>query len=191
MKRPRWLVKAAVLATLAFGGFALAGVLSGVGLATDTGTTTTDTGTTTTDTGTTTTDTTITTTTTTTTTTPPGGEGCTPGFWKTHPEAWVGYDPDDTLGSVFANVPASVAGTSLLDAMSFSGGPTLLDKKKLLLHHAVAALLNAAHPGIDYAFTEAQVITWTSDMLLSTDKDAVLGLKNLFDAENNRGCFRD
>jgi hypothetical protein len=187
VKRPRSLAKLAVLAALALSGFALAGVMSGVGLATDTGTTTTDTGTT--DTGTTTTDTT-TTTTTTTTTEPPRGEGCTPGYWKTHPESWgpTGYSPAQSLSSVFANVPASVAGTSLLDAMSFSGGPTLLDKKKLLLHHAVAALLNSAHPGVDYAFSEADVIAWTSAMLLNSSKDAVLGLKDLFDTENNRGC---
>lgn len=189
MKRPRALVKLAVLAALALSGFALAGVMSGVGLANETGTTTTDTGTT--DTGTTTTDTTTTDTTTTTTTTqPPGGEGCTPGYWKTHPESWgpTGYTTGMTVGSVFSNASGSLASTSLLAAMSLGGGPTIADAKNLLVHHAVAALLNASHPGVDYAFSAADVIAWTNAMLLSSNRSAILGLKNLFDAENNRGC---
>ena len=188
MRRPKSFAKLAAVIVLALSGFALAGVMASSGLATDPTTSGTDTGTTSTGTTSTGTTDTGTTSTGTTETQPPGGGGCTPGYWKNHPEDWVGYTPGQTLGSVFSNVPASVAGTSLMDAMSFSGGPSLLDKKKLLLHHAVAALLNAAHPDVDYAFTTTQVITWTSDMLLNTDKDAVLGLKNLFDSENNRGC---
>jgi hypothetical protein len=182
VKRPRSLGKVAVLAALALSGFALAGVMSGVGLATDTGTTTTDTGTTTTDTGTTTTDTT-----TTTTTEPPGGDGCTPGYWKNHTEDWVDFEPTDTVGSVFANA-GSLGSMTLLAALKNGGGSTLEDAKRLLIHHAVAALLNSTHPDVDYAFTTAQVIAWTSDMLTSTDRDAILGLKDLFDTENNRGC---
>jgi hypothetical protein len=177
VKRPRSLGKAAVLAALALSGFALAGVMSGVGLATDTGTSTTDT---------TTTDTT-TTTTTTTTTEPPRGDGCTPGYWKNHTEDWVGYDPDDLVSSVFANA-GSLGSMTLLEALKNGGGETLEDAKRLLIHHAVAALLNSTHPDVDYAFTTAQVIAWTSDMLTSTDRDAILGLKDLFDTENNRGC---
>jgi hypothetical protein len=186
VKRPRSLGKVAVLAALALSGFALAGVMSGVGFALETGTTTTDTGTTTTDTTTTTTDTT-TTTTTTTTTAPPSGDGCTPGYWKNHTEDWVGYDPDDLVSSVFANA-GSLGSMTLLEALQNGGGDTLEDAKRLLIHHAVAALLNSTHPDVDYAFTTAQVIAWTSDMLTSTDRDEILGLKDLFDTENNRGC---
>jgi uncharacterized repeat protein (TIGR01451 family) len=28
-------------------------------------------------------------------------EGCTPGFWKNHPDLWADYSPDDLVGSVF------------------------------------------------------------------------------------------
>ena len=35
-------------------------------------------------------------------------KGCTPGFWKNHPEAWVGYDPNQTIGSVFSVGSGSV-----------------------------------------------------------------------------------
>ena len=191
MKRPRSLAKLAVLAVLALSGFALAGVMSGVGLADDTGTTTTDTGTT--DTGRRTPGRPTPgrpTPATTSTTEPPGGEGCTPGYWKNRTEDWVGYDPDDLVSSVFANA-GSLGSMTLLAALKKGGGDTLEDAKRLLLHHAVAALLNSTHPDIDYAFTTAQVIAWTSDMLTSTDRDAILGLKDPFDTENNRGCFGD
>ena len=183
MRRPRSFAKLAAVVVLALSGFALAGVLASSGLATDPTTSSgTDTGTTstgTTDTGTTTTGTTE--------TQPPGGGGCTPGYWKNHTEDWVGYTPGQTVGSVFSNAGSLGSGT-LLAALKDGGGSSLTAAKALLIHHAVAALLNSTHPDVDYAFTTAQVIAWTSDMLTSTDRDAILGLKNLFDAENNRGC---
>ena len=180
MKRPRSLAKLAALAALALSGFVLAGVMAGVGFATDpTTTTATDTGTT--DTGTTTTDTT------TTETQPPGGGGCTPGYWKNHTEDWVGYAPSQLVSDVFSNAGSLGSGT-LLAALSAGGGSSLTAAKALLIHHAVAALLNSTHPDVDYAFTTAQVIAWTSEALASSDRDAILSLKNLFDAENNRGC---
>ena len=178
MKKPRSLARLAALAALALSGFVLAGVMAGVGLATDpTTSTTTDTGTT--DTGTTTTDTT--------TTTPPGGGGCTPGYWKNHTEDWVGFAPSQLVSDVFSNA-GSLGSQTLLAALSAGGGSSLTAAKALLIHHAVAALLNSTHPEVAYAFTTAQVIAWTSEALASSDRDAILSLKDLFDAENNRGC---
>jgi hypothetical protein len=157
---------------LAVAGFALAGVLTGssLGFVTSSGTSGT-----------------VTTGTTGTTTQPRGGEGCTPGYWKNHTEDWVGYLPGQSVGSVFSNA-GSLGSTTLLAALKAGGGPTLADAKRLLLHHAVAALLNAAHPDVDYAFTPAQVIAWTNELLTSSDRAAILRLKDLFDRENNRGC---
>ena len=180
MKKRRGVAaKVAATLVLAVGGFTLAAVVSGVGFAggTTSGSTSTPT------------DTTTTTPTEPppTTTQPPGGEGCTPGFWKNHTEDWVGYTPGQTVGSVFANA-GSLGSMTLLQALKNGGGETLDDAKRLLIHHAVAALLNSTHPDVDYAFTTAQVIALTSDMLTSTDRDAILGLKDLFDTENNRGC---
>ena len=106
---------------------------------------------------------------------------------RTTPRTGSAYTPGQTVGSVFANT-GSLGSMTLLQALKNGGGTTLDDAKRLLIHHAVAALLNSTHPDVDYAFTTAEVIAWTSDMLTSTDRDAILGLKNLFDAENNRGC---
>jgi hypothetical protein len=121
-----------------------------------------------------------------------GFEGCTPGFWKNHAGSWAatGYSPSQTLGSVFT-IPAefsSVSGETLLEALSFSGGPTDLDAAKLLLHHAVAALLNASHPDVDYPLAPSDVISQTNAALASSDRDTMLALKDTFDSNNNLGC---
>jgi hypothetical protein len=120
------------------------------------------------------------------------GNGCTPGFWKNHENAWAptGYDPDNTLGSVF-DIPgefSSIAGDSLIEALSYGGGPTDLDAAKLLLHHAVAAVLNAAHPDIDYPFSESGIIGDVNDALDSSDRGTMLGVKGTLSAGNELGC---
>src|SRR5215216_6077860 len=90
---------------------------------------------------------------------PPGGEGCTPGFWKNHPEAWAGtgYSPTTTLGSVFAGLPPAYASLTFAQALDLGGGG--LDA---LLRQAVAALLNASSPDVDYPLTAAEVIAMTN-----------------------------
>lgn len=83
---------------------------------------------------------------------PPSFEGCTPGFWKTHPEAWppTGYSPNQKFKDVFDRIIKVKIGTkqvtnpTLLQALSAQGGG--LEK---LVRHSVAALLNAAHPTVD------------------------------------------
>jgi hypothetical protein len=117
------------------------------------------------------------------------GNACSPGFWKNKEEAWdaTNYDPDDTLGSVF-DIPgefSSIAGDSLHEALSYGGGPSDLDAAKNLLHHAVAALLNSTHPGIDYPLDEADIISDVNDALDSSDRSTMLGLKDSFGEE---GC---
>ena len=115
------------------------------------------------------------------TTTPPTppGEGCTPGFWKNHPEAFAGtgYSPTTTLGSVFAGLPASYAALTFEQALSLGGGG--LDA---LLRQAVAALLNASSPDVDYPLTAAQVVAATNAAIASGDYEAT---KDLFDRFNN------
>src|SRR3990167_6867975 len=49
---------------------------------------------------------------------PPGEEGCTPGFWKNSTGSWVGYSPNQLVGSVFS-LPNGVLSNQL-------GGDTLL-----------------------------------------------------------------
>ena len=99
-----------------------------------------------------------------------GDEGCTPGFWKNHPEAWAHtpYSPNQTLESVF-NVPDSYGldNVTLIDALSLEGGNTVAEAAARLLHHAVAALLNASHGLVDDPQTAAAIIAETNAALAS------------------------
>jgi hypothetical protein len=85
---------------------------------------------------------------------PPGGQGCTPGYWKNHLEDWppTGYFPSDYFNTVFGVSYFSPTYT-LLDAINQGGGGILR-----LARHGTAALLNAAHPAVNYPFSVAQVI---------------------------------
>jgi hypothetical protein len=174
-RRKGRLAKLLSVPVLAACGFAVAATLAGVGIA---GVTTSSTTTTTPP------------TTTSTTTTTPTGEGCTPGFWKQpqHLDAWVGFSPDDTLGSVFdATNLGALADVTLLDALSFQGGPTLEAANRILLRQAVAALLNSA--SLDgFSMTTAEVIAAVDAALASGDRDTILDLAAELDAANNAGC---
>jgi hypothetical protein len=132
--------------------------------------------------------------TTTTTTAPPGQEGCTPGFWKQpqHLDAWVGYSPDQTLESVF-DVPDAFGldDVTLLAALSFEGGPTTADAAEVLLRQAVAALLNAASPDVDYPLTEAEIVAQVNAALASGDRATILALAEELDTFNNLFCPLD
>ncbi len=118
----------------------------------------------------------------------PCEEGLTPGYWKNHLDDWVVYEPADVIESVFDNVPADLQGTSLLDALKWPGGDEVEDKAQLLLHHAVAAVLNAAHPNIDYPWSVVQIVDAVNAALASGDPDVMLDLKDMLDMWNNYGA---
>jgi hypothetical protein len=118
---------------------------------------------------------------------PPGDEGCTPGYWKNHLGSWAatGYSTGQSLTGVFGGNALS---GSLLDALNFGGGSGVDGAKRNLLRAAVAALLNAAHPGVDYTRTTAAVISSVTTALNSGDRATMLGLASALDLDNNLGC---
>jgi hypothetical protein len=120
-----------------------------------------------------------------------GDDGCTPGFWKNHPEDWVGYSPTQLVGSVFDDVPPSLGGATLLQALSFGGGSGTEGAARILLRAGVAALLNAAHPEVSYLLSTAQVIDEVSEALASGSRDTILDLADRLDRANNAGCTVD
>lgn len=85
---------------------------------------------------------------------PPGDEGCTPGYWKNHLEDWppTGFDPGDDFDTVFG-VDLFSPDITLEQAVNAKGGGV-----NKLARHGTAALLNAAHPDVDYPLTVADVI---------------------------------
>jgi hypothetical protein len=125
--------------------------------------------------------------------TPADLEGCTPGYWKQpqHLDAWgpTGYSPSQTLESVF-DVPDAFGldSATLLQALDFRGGSTLTGAARILLRQAVAALLNAAHPDVDFGLAPAEVIEQVNAALASGDRETILALAEELDVLNNEGC---
>ncbi|HEX6134064.1 MAG TPA: hypothetical protein VFZ24_08870 [Longimicrobiales bacterium] len=110
----------------------------------------------------------------------PTGEGCTPGYWKQpqHFAYWTApYTPSTWFADVFSD---AFPGMTLLDVASLGGGGL-----KALGRHAVAALLNAANPSVDYGMTAGEVIAAFNAAYASGDYDT---LKNQFVEWNERGC---
>ncbi|RMH82995.1 hypothetical protein EA796_17615 [Pseudomonas sp. AOB-7] len=125
---------------------------------------------------------------------PPGEEGCTPGFWKNSLGSWAptGYSPNQTVGSVFS-LPAGVlnnqlSGNSLLQALNYGGGENLVGSAQILLRAAVASILNAAHPDVDFTRTAASVIADVNAALATKDRTTILALATALDIDNNLGC---
>jgi len=130
----------------------------------------------------------------------PGEEGCTPGYWKQpqHFGSWTNppYDPFTTqLQDVFnfSGVNGQIGGLAddlMLDALSYPGGTGKLGAAQILLRAAVAAVLNASHSGVQYAFTEAQVIALVDAQLAGGSRETMLALATDLDQANN-GVFND
>jgi hypothetical protein len=112
---------------------------------------------------------------------PPGGEGCTPGYWRQdqHFDSWVGYYPSDDFAAVFTVAPAFDP-HSLLDAVWLGGGG-----EEALARHAVAALLNASNPSVNYAYSVSQVLAMVQ---FAYETSAFEATKNLFEAQNESFC---
>ncbi|HMP41969.1 MAG TPA: hypothetical protein PKA05_16440, partial [Roseiflexaceae bacterium] len=109
---------------------------------------------------------------------PPGGQGCTPGYWKQrhHFDSWVGYLPSTSFEAV---VGRDVPGTpTMLDALNANGGGI-----NALMRHTAAALLNSQ--SINYAYSTAQVISMFQAAFDSGNYEPT---KDLFDTANNAGC---
>ncbi|UOY03412.1 hypothetical protein [Blastococcus sp. PRF04-17] len=117
-----------------------------------------------------------------------GSQGCTPGYWKNHSSAWQGYAPSQSLSSVFSATPAAYASTTLLQGLSFGGGNGVDGASRILLRAAVAAVLNAAHDDVAYAFTSTQVISRVNAALASGNRSTILTLATELDVANNGGC---
>lgn len=109
-----------------------------------------------------------------------GGQGLTPGYWKQpqHAAAWTIYKPSDTFDGVF-NVSAFPSSLTLLQALGQGGGGV-----NALGRQAVAALLNATSPSIDYPLYSWQVIQLVHDAIVSGSAGTIESLKNQLEADN-------
>ncbi len=116
------------------------------------------------------------------------GKGCTPGYWKQeqHFDSWPdAYHTSDHISAYFT--PSYGFGSNtLLEALSFSGGPGVDGGAKILLRASVAALLNSA--ALTYPESSADVIAMVNEALASGDRATMLSVASLLDGYNNLGC---
>jgi hypothetical protein len=126
---------------------------------------------------------------------PPGGEGCTPGYWKQsqHFDSWLatGFLTNQSAGTVFSGLAAAcpaLATKTLLASLQGGGGSTFCEKVQILIRAGVAAVLNAAHPGIAYPLTVAEIQTAVNAAIASGDATTVTNLGKDLDNNNNLFC---
>jgi hypothetical protein len=119
-----------------------------------------------------------------------GYHGCTPGYWKNHPESWVGFSPDDLFDDVFDRVIIIGAGgqntitdPTLMEALNATGGGV-----SALARHAVAGILNASHPDIHYPRTVDTIIYYVTFGGLDWGEPWITLRKDRLDEWNNLGC---
>jgi hypothetical protein len=118
------------------------------------------------------------------------GQGCGAGYWKHHLAAWsaTGISPSSPLNSLFTIDSSTLGTTTAQAALSFGGGDSLEEAAQILLRQAVAATLNARHPGLTYPRSAAAVQTDVNAALASTNRTTILNLANALDTDNNLGC---
>ena len=122
-----------------------------------------------------------------------GGEGCTPGYWKNNWDKWdgVSWGPTDYRGgnlfsAVFGRTIEVTVGRrvytnpTLFQALNAQGGGI-----NALARHAVAALLNADSPEVDYDYDVAAVISMVQGAMPDGDID---GVKDDLADANEAGC---
>lgn len=118
----------------------------------------------------------------------PGREGLTPGFWKNHTGLWSGYTTTQTLESVF-DVPDSLGldNKTLLEALSFRGGPGVQGAAQNMFRHAVAALLNARHALVDYPLSVNAIVTKVNAALAGSGAAGIELVKDELETYNQLG----
>jgi hypothetical protein len=111
-------------------------------------------------------------------------EGCTPGYWMSHTGNWpaTGYAPGDSFDAVFG-VDVYDPELTLLQAVT-PPVPVL----KTFASHAVAALLNASHPGSSFPLSPAEVIDLVANALLFGTADDQEDVKDMLEALNETNC---
>jgi hypothetical protein len=119
-----------------------------------------------------------------------GATGCSHGFWKTHPAAWQGFQPTDLVQDIF-DIPDGLgigAADTLMTALDYKGGKDLVGAAQILLVQAVAALLNASHPDLDFAYTPDAVLSQTNVALASGDRQMMIDLAGILEEANKAAC---
>jgi len=128
-------------------------------------------------------------------------EGCSPGYWKhvdKHLASWeaAGFDPDQSFESVFGRViEVRVKKKDQISGLPTEPDPTLIQALNApggginaLARQAVAALLNADSPDVEYSLSSGEVILIFQVAFEVGSKSAFEAAKNAFEGRNELGC---
>ncbi len=74
-----------------------------------------------------------------------------------------------------------------MTALGYPGGRGDVGAARILLRAAVAAVLNAEHPVINYPFTTSQIIAQVNSALATHNRETILNLATQLDDYNNLG----
>jgi hypothetical protein len=110
-------------------------------------------------------------------------QGCGPDFWHMNGDEnlWVGYQPSDSFVDIFG---VDARDVTLIEALEGKGGGPRAERA--IKRHSVAALLNARHPEVSFAFTEDAIIEYVQEAFANDRwfEEVAEGLA----AENTRNC---
>lgn len=111
-------------------------------------------------------------------------DGCSQGFWKNHLDEWgaTGCNTTDDFDDTF-ECDAFDPDVTLLEALKLGGGGL-----HALGRQAVAALLNAGHPDVDYALTPGEVIDKVQQAIESGEYEATQKELEEYNAHALGGC---
>lgn len=108
-------------------------------------------------------------------------DGCQNYWWRTddHLDSWVNHSPNDSFNQTFGRTAFS-PDITLRQALYLEGNGV-----QRAARHTVAALLNADHPNINYAYTVSEVMSlWYR----SFDTKNYAAAANTFYEANSTGC---
>ncbi len=130
-------------------------------------------------------------------------QGCTPGYWKNHPQSWLErptdtapvYTPSTPLSTISNAFNSYLPGATFGSALQGGGGTGLTGAAKILARAATASWLNAT---VEIAFPYRRfqpgyggvqsINTLVTNALLSGDRQTIIDLAATLDQANNLGC---
>lgn len=117
-------------------------------------------------------------------------DGCSPGYWKNHPQSWRGYSPNQGISNVFSEASSysTVKRVTLMQALGLPGGDGLEGAARNLARSAVAALLNASNNGVHYPISASNVFNIVNNAFGSRDRNTMLSAASMLDGYNNLYC---
>lgn len=122
-------------------------------------------------------------------------EGVSPGYWKNHYKdprnAWnaTGYYPNQTVKDFFKRAwEYDLDGDNVLTALKYGGGNDTTAAARLLIRSGIAAILNSAHPLVNYTWPIPKIQFRVNRALNEGIREDMLWLKDTLDSWNNLGC---